>query len=111
MKASPALLLIAGVRSHHLNVTAQPKELRPSEAIVSHIRRERVESSAIANIGYSRRLHALEIEFVNGAIYRYLEVPISSYRDLLAADSKARFYDHRIRGKYRSVHVKPRKKK
>jgi hypothetical protein len=89
---------------------ALPNEQR-KEAIVSHIPRERVDSSAIAAVGYSKKLHALEIEFVNGAAYRYLGVPGSLYRDLMAADSKARFYDKNIRARYRSIHIKPRKKK
>jgi hypothetical protein len=50
----------------------------PDNAIVSHIPRMRVESSAIAAIGYSKRLHALEIEFRSGRIYRYLDVPIET---------------------------------
>lgn len=75
-------------------------------AIVSRIRREQVTSTAISSVGYSKRLHALEIEFRNGAIYRYLDVPISVYQDLMAAESKARFYDQHVRGRYRSVHVR-----
>jgi hypothetical protein len=81
---------------------------RGDGGIISHIRRERVNSSAVAAIGYSKRLHALEIEFVNGAIYRYADVPADVYRELCAAESKARFYDENIRGRYRSVHVRPR---
>jgi len=80
-----------------------------TDGIVSHITRVRVPSTAVAAVGYSKRLHALEIEFVNGAIYRYLNVPISVYQSLISADSKARFYDENVRGKYRSVHVKPRR--
>jgi hypothetical protein len=80
----------------------------PTDGIVSHIKREPVESSALASVGYSRHLHALEIEFRNGAIYRYLDLPASLYRDLMNADSKARFYDQNIRHKFRSVHVRPR---
>lgn len=77
-------------------------------AIVSHIRRQPVESSAIAAVGYSRKLRALEIEFRNGAIYRYSEVPARLYRELLAADSMARFYDEKIKFHFRSQHVRPR---
>ena len=80
------------------------------DAITSHISRAPVHSSAISAVGYSKRLHLLEIEFVNGAIYRYLDVPPDVYRDLLAAKSKARFYDQTIRARYRSVHVRPRRK-
>jgi hypothetical protein len=78
-----------------------------NHAITSHIRRQPVESSALAAVGYSSQLHVLEIEFRNGAIYRYLDVPKKLYRQLLAADSKARFYDQHIRGRFRSLHVRP----
>lgn len=90
---------------------AAPNEKTRRHAIISRIPRSEVKSSAIATIGYSRKMHALEIEFVNGAIYRYVEVPLDLYRQLVAAESKARFYDHNIRGRYRSLHVRPRRKK
>jgi hypothetical protein len=76
--------------------------------IVSRIRRFPVESTALATVGYSKRIHALEIEFRNGAVYRYLEVAPDVYDALLHARSKARFYDENIRRKYRSLHVRPR---
>jgi hypothetical protein len=81
-----------------------------SHRIVSHIARQPVHSTAIAKIGYSKRRRILEIEFVNGAIYRYLDVAPSVYRDLMSAESKARFYDFNIRRHYRSVLVRPRQK-
>ena len=89
-------------------VNAEPAKTRDSTRIISHIKRQAVESTAIASIGYSKRLHALEIEFRNGAIYRYLEVEPSVHLDLINAKSKARFYDENIRKKYRSLHVRPR---
>jgi hypothetical protein len=79
-------------------------------AIRSHIPRQLVASKGIASIGYSKRLHILEIEFVNGAIYRYLQVAPSVHRDLMASDSKARYYDANIKGNYPSVRVRPRLK-
>ena len=81
-----------------------------SNRIVSHIPRGPVNSTAIAKVGYSKRHRILEIEFVNGAIYRYLDVAPSVYRDLMSAESKARFYDFNIRRHYRSVLVRPRQK-
>jgi KTSC domain len=78
--------------------------------IVSHIPRQPVDSTAIAKVGYSKRRHILEIEFVNGAVYRYLDVTPAVYRDLMSAESKARFYDLNIRGHYRSVLVRSRQK-
>jgi hypothetical protein len=81
----------------------------PSQ-IISHIPRQPVQSSAIAKIGYSKRRHILEIEFVNGAVYRYLDVPATVYRDLMSAESKAHFYDSNIRRHYRSVLIRSRQK-
>jgi hypothetical protein len=78
--------------------------------IISRIPRQPIESTAIAKIGYSKHRHILEIEFVNGAIYRYLDVSPSVYRDLMSADSKARFYDANIRRHYHSVMIRPRHK-
>jgi len=78
--------------------------------ITSHIPRQRIESTAIAAIGYSKRRHILEIEFVNGAIYRYLDVPPTVHRELMSAESKARFYDSNIRRHYRSLLVRTRQK-
>jgi len=78
-----------------------------ADPIVSRIKREPVESTALAAVGYSRKLHALEIEFNNGAIYRYEDVPVAVYRGLLGADSKARYYDQNVRAKYHSLRVKP----
>ena len=76
--------------------------------IVSRIKRVPVESSAVATVGYSKKLRALEIEFRNGAIYRYLDVAPEVYDALLSARSKARFYDENVRHKYRSLHVRRR---
>jgi hypothetical protein len=87
---------------------ADTPESNNSQPIVSHIPRQPIASTAIAKIGYSKRRHILEIEFVNGTVYRYFDVSPSVYRDLLSAESKARFYDFNIRGKYRSVHIRPR---
>jgi hypothetical protein len=79
-------------------------------SVTSHIPRQPVTSKGIVSIGYSKRLHVLEIEFVNGAVYRYTQVAPSVRRQLIAAESKARYYDRNIKGKYPSVRVRPRPK-
>ena len=76
--------------------------------VISHIPRETVASKVIASVGYSKQHHILEIEFLNGAIYRYLEVSASVYRELIAAGSKPSYYDANVKGKYPSVRVRPR---
>jgi hypothetical protein len=93
-----------------VELVAHAEPARDSTAIVSHIQRRPVQSSGLAAVGYSKRRHLLEIEFTNGAIYRYVEVPLSVHRLLMSAESKARFYDENVRGKYRSVHVRSQPK-
>jgi hypothetical protein len=90
-----------------LLLSAQFFAARSDEPILSRVRREPVDSSAIAGVGYSKRLHALEIEFRNGAIYRYLDVPGDTYRALMSATSKTAYYDDNVRHHFRSVHVRP----
>ncbi len=78
---------------------------------ISRIPRAPVVSTGIRSIGYSKRSHILEIEFMNGAVYRYLQVARSVHRALMAADSKARYYDNNIKGNYPSVKMRPRPKR
>jgi KTSC domain-containing protein len=78
--------------------------------IVSRIPRQPVQSTAIAKVGYSKRRHILEIEFVNGAVYRYFDVPPAIYRGLMSAGSKAQFYDFNVKGHYRSIPIPPLQK-
>ena len=89
-------------------LSAAPDSTDEKSWIISRIKRVPIESRAIAAIGYSKRLRALEIEFRNGAIYRYLDVPRSLHRELMNAPSKARFYHQNVRGKYRVLHVRQR---
>jgi KTSC domain len=89
--------------------TAHSAEKHHSEIVRSRIPRAAVISTGIAAIGYSKRLQVLEMEFANGAVYRYKNVPASVYRNLVVSDSKGQFYHQRIRGKYRFLHVKSRR--
>ena len=51
--------------------------------------RIRVNSSSVSSVGYDAASAELEIEFHNGRVYRYLEVPVAAYRLLLRAPSIA----------------------
>ena len=100
------ILVIVGA----LALPAVQSSASGASSVTSHIPRERVQSSALASVGYSKRRHILEIEFINGAVYRYLDVPPSVYRNLISAESKTRFYDWNIKRNYRSFRVRPRVK-
>jgi hypothetical protein len=101
-----AILAVIGVATSGTCLYASPTPA----SVVSHIQRQPVESSAIAKIGYSKRRHILEIEFVNSAIYRYVDVSPATYRQLMSAESKARFYDSSIKGHYRSIRIRAQQK-
>ena len=107
MRRSP-LALILTLFLVAVTVNGETATAAASARIISHIRRDAVQSTALASVGYSKHLRALEIEFRNGAIYRYLNVEPATYHGLMIAPSKARFYDEKIRHRYRSLHVRPR---
>jgi hypothetical protein len=71
----------------------------------AHIDREPVQSTSLASVGYDGAGKILEIEFISGAVYRYTAVPEKVYRELLAAESKGRYFSKNIRGQYEFVKV------
>lgn len=63
--------------------------------------RKPVSSSNISSIGYDANTQTLEVEFNNGNIYQYFDVPQNLYDGLMAADSKGQFLSTQIKGNYR----------
>ena len=59
----------------------------------------------IASIGYLARSRMLEIEFVSGSIYRYLDVDKEVNGDFLDAPSKGTFFNAHIKDAYSFVRV------
>jgi hypothetical protein len=59
----------------------------------------------IASIGYLARSRMLEIEFVSGSIYRYLDVGQERYGAFLEAPSKGTFFNAHIKDEYSFVRV------
>ena len=59
-----------------------------------------LQSSSLAHVAYDRRRAILEVEFRDGATYRYTGVPLRAYRDLLQADSKGAYFNHHIRSRF-----------
>ncbi|MBA3534217.1 MAG: KTSC domain-containing protein, partial [Ardenticatenales bacterium] len=59
-----------------------------------------VASSLINAIGYDEETEHLEIEFSDGALYLYKEVPGAIFRDFERADSKGKFFLEKIKDKY-----------
>lgn len=63
--------------------------------------RNPVTSSNIASIGYDKVSATLEIEFLNGNIYQYFDVPLMEYERLKSADSYGSYLANNIKGRYR----------
>jgi lysyl-tRNA synthetase class 2 len=55
-------------------------------------------SSVIRRFRYKDRV--LEIEFVSGRRYRYLDVPAAVYREMCNSRSKGEFFNARIRNRF-----------
>jgi hypothetical protein len=62
--------------------------------------RTTLESRTVASAGYDGPSSTMELEFVEGRIYRYFVVPRSVFDALLAADSAGRFFQEHIRDVY-----------
>lgn len=62
-----------------------------------------VESSMLDSIGYEKNV--LEVRFNNGGLYQYRDVPEPVLSELMRADSKGRFFNQNIRGRYPSVRL------
>ncbi len=61
---------------------------------------ESVESSNIDMIGYDQDSSQLHVRFKSGAEYVYDEVPVAVHEEFLDADSKGKFLNERIKGRY-----------
>ena len=59
--------------------------------------RMRVSSSNLASVGYDFTREVLEIEFLNGGIYQYFNVPSSVYSGLMSASSHGTYFDRYIK--------------
>jgi len=60
-----------------------------------------VVSSNLKSVGYDISSHTLEIEFLNGAVYRYFDVPYEIYSGLLEAESHGSYFYRFIRNVFR----------
>lgn len=63
--------------------------------------REPVQSSNLASVGYDESSQTLEVEFNNGNIYQYFDVPAAEYSELLRSESVGTYFSANIRTAYR----------
>lgn len=69
------------------------------------MKRRRVSSSALASAGYDERTRTLEVEFVSGDVYRYLDVDPADADALFRAESMGAYMNERIKPRYEYVYL------
>ncbi|MNC06985.1 hypothetical protein D3C75_545120 [compost metagenome] len=59
-----------------------------------------VQSSNLAAVGYDEASKTLHVQFKNGAVWEYTEVPAEEYQALMSADSIGSHYAKNVKKKY-----------
>ena len=59
------------------------------------------QSSNIARFQYDDQNRVLRVEFKNGALYGYYDVPSNVFESMQAAESKGQFLAQQVKGRYR----------
>jgi hypothetical protein len=78
---------------------AKSKVVNPSWGF--ELERSPVNSTNVATAGYDAANMILEVEFQNGNIYQYFDVPETVYEQFVHAPSPGQFLNTNIKGVYR----------
>ncbi|MEJ1164126.1 KTSC domain-containing protein [Variovorax sp. CCNWLW186] len=62
--------------------------------------RQPISSTNLSSVGHDESTSVLEVEFVNGSVYEYYDVPREVYEELIRAGSAGSFFAQRIRKTY-----------
>jgi hypothetical protein len=60
--------------------------------------RRPVSSASIASVGYDAATQQFEVEFANGGVYQYADVPSQLFDSLMAAPSIGKHFQSHVRG-------------
>jgi hypothetical protein len=77
----------------------------PITTVPEQVRSLPLTSSAITAASYDSRQRTLSIEFPDGTLYRYSDVPLLTYEELITATSKGEYFNRRIRPRFRHTFV------
>lgn len=69
------------------------------------MQRRPVSSSNIATIGYDEQSETLEVEFLDGSVYQYFNVPSEIHEGLMAASSHGSYLNTHVKGMYQYQRV------
>ena len=62
----------------------------------------------LASMAFDHDQAILQLEFADGAVYQYFQVPRQTYQALLQADSKGTYFNRLIRNVFRCARFKVR---
>ena len=68
--------------------------------------RDPVTSSSLNSVGYDPKRQILEVEFIDGDVYQYFDVPRQTYEEFLQAESMGQFMNWEIKERHRYKRVK-----
>jgi hypothetical protein len=64
------------------------------------MKRRRITSSVIAELGYEQETNTMELKFTTGRVYQYFMVPAAAFDALLKSKSVGRYFNREIRDQY-----------
>ena len=64
-----------------------------------------VDSSNVRSVGFDDDSSTLQVEFLNGSLYQYFDVPRQIFDGLLAAGSVGSYLHNNVKGVYRYSRV------
>jgi hypothetical protein len=70
------------------------------------MRRAEVDSSLLTWVDYFPDEHRLQLGFRSGEVWDYFDVPDSTYRGLLEAESKGGYFNQQIRRRFRDQRIR-----
>lgn len=68
-------------------------------------KRIQVYSSNVSSVGYDPIENILEVEFKNGTVYQYFDVPEDIYLEMMHADSVGKYLNNTVKGKFQYTKI------
>ena len=73
--------------------------------MVIHLERLPVKSRILRSVGYDASTKILEIEFQNGLVYQFLNVPLKVSSDLMRSDEIGKYFTDKVRSRFQTKQV------
>ncbi len=97
-------------KTHEILMKEPPKKFSGLLSIINNngeniMKREKVTSSNIESIGYDEEKEILEIEFINGSVYRYNNFPEIKFSSMIRSNSIGSYFHKVIKGNFKGYKV------